>query len=273
MSLRDIAREFKEVLLSEIDPPTLDARIERDPDKLQELAADIARRGVILPIALVRVGARYEVVDGFRRFLASRMADLVRVPAMVYPTKEAALEGVKYAANAYREEMSPAEEAVFFHELFEHECEHDIERVAAMVGKRVAYVSARLELLGGAEDVFEAVRGRKIQLGVAAELNKVSDPQYRNYYLQSAIRGGATVSMVAGWVQDWKRDFVDNQSPAPPTPAPAAAVPSGSYDPHRCYLCDQNDPRFIPEQVSIHTHCRLAILDPLLAQSRGGSST
>lgn len=271
MSLRDVVREFKEVLLSEIDPPQLDARIERDPDKLQELAHDIARRGVILPLAVVRVEARYEVVDGFRRYLASKLADLIRVPCMVYPTKDAALEGVKFAANTYREEMSPAEEAVFFNELFTHECHQDIEAVALMVGKKVSYVDNRLQLLDGAEDVFDAVRARQIPLGVAAELNKVSDEHYRRYYLTHAIKGGASISVVQGWVQDWKRNFGDAQ-PAAAQPAPAVHVATGAaYDPHRCYLCGQNDPRFIPEQVSIHTHCRLAILDPLLAASRGES--
>lgn len=271
MSLRDVAREFKEVLLTEIDPPRLDARIERDPEKLQELAHDIARRGVILPLAVVRVGARYELVDGYRRYLASRLADLIRVPCMVYPSKDAALEGVKYAANAYREEMSPAEEAVFFHELMTHECGEDIDQVAAMTGKKVSYIDARLQLLSGAEDVFEAIRARTIPIGVAHALNSVDDPHYRTYFLTHAIKGGSSVAMVQGWVQDWKRQFRTDQ-PAPPPPAPVAQVSTGEqYDPLRCYLCGKNSPGHIPEQISIHTHCRLALLDPMLAAARGES--
>lgn len=262
-------REFKQVLVSELNPPQLDARIDRDPEKLDQLRASLLRRGVIKPLAVVRDGERYEIVDGHRRYLAAKLADLIRVPCMVYATQDKALEGVKYEANAHTEEMSIADEAVFFHELYQHECGEDLEAVAAMVGKKLSYVDGRVQLLLGDEEVFNALRRRDINFTVATALNTIPDAQYRRYYLTHAIKGGATASVVHGWVQDWKRNFEDNAAPAPAPAAAPQVVATNDFDPHRCYLCGQNDKRYIPEQVSIHTHCRLAILDPLLAASRG----
>lgn len=265
-------RQTQIIPLAMVDRPQLDARIDRDPEKLEELARDILRRGLIEPIKVVQVGDRYEVVDGFRRFLATKSAGLASIECFVFPSRDVALEGVKYAANAYREDMSPAEEAVYFHQLFNNECEHDIERVAALVGKRVGYVSARMELLAGDELVFDALRERKIPIGVAQELNKVTAADYRRYYLEHAIRSGATVSVVTGWVQEWKTLYRDGPH-APATPAAAdTPIVASHFDPHRCYCCGKNDPRFIPEQIPIHTHCKLAILDPMLAAYRGESS-
>jgi ParB/RepB/Spo0J family partition protein len=269
MNLREITREFKDIPLHLLDPPQLDARMDRSEEQLEELAVDIGRRGVILPLAVVPVDGRYEIVDGYCRYLASRRAQLVCVPCVVYPEKDTALEGVKYAANLFRQDMSAAEEATFFHHLFAHECGQDIDQVCALVNRKRSYVDARLQLVLGDEDVFEAVRRKEITLGVAAELNKIPAEDYRRYYLRHAIKSGATVGVVTGWVAEWKAIYANRVDDQPP-PAPASApIVTSSYDPFRCYICGKTDPRHIPEQVSIHAHCKLAILDPMLDAYRG----
>lgn len=261
--------EYRRVPLALIDRPELDARIDRDPEKLRELQHDIERRGMIQPMIIVPVGDRFEVVDGFRRYIAATWAGLVTVPCAVYPSKQLATEGIKYAANIFREDMSPAEEAVFFHELYTTECAQDVDRICSLVGKTRDYVEGRLELLLGDEQVFAALKERKISIGVARELNKLPKEDYRRYYLHLAIQDGATVSVVAGWVVEWKKLYGAPQVEAPATPAaPTVIVPAG-HDPTLCVVCRKNDPRFIPELVPIHTHCRLAVLDQMLAAYRG----
>lgn len=271
MNPRDVQREFKELPLAAIDPPQLDARLGRDPRKLEELANDIARRGVILPIVVARTGERYEIVDGQTRYLAAAMAHLAVIPAMIYPSKDAALEGVKYAANLFRQDMSPADEAVFFNELFLKECGEDFDKLCALVGRGEAYVDTRLALLNGDPEIFEAVKDGKIKLGVAGELNKIAAEDWRRYYLNHAIRGGATVAMVSGWRQDYER-FHDPSIVQPAdAPAPVMPVVATSYNPHKCEICGKVDPRYVPEQISVHTHCKVAILEPLLEAYRGSN--
>jgi ParB/RepB/Spo0J family partition protein len=252
-----------------IDAPALDARIGRDPEKLEDLARDILRRGLIEPIKVFPKGDRYEVVDGFRRFLATTSAGLTTIECFVYPSKAVALEGIKYAANIFREDMSPAEEAIMFFQLLRHECGNDIEQLCALVGKKLSYVDNRLALVNGDELVFEAVKDRKITLGVAAELNKIPAEDYRRYYLEHAIRGGATITVVTGWVMEYQQLYGTRVDVPAPAPAPSGPIVVNGYDPHRCEICGKNDPRFIPESISVHTHCRLAVLDPLLASYRG----
>jgi ParB/RepB/Spo0J family partition protein len=271
VSLRDVTREFGELPLAAIDRPMLDARIDRDPQKLEELAHDIAKRGVILPIAVARTGDRYEIVDGFSRYIAAERAHLATIPCVIYPSKDAGLEGVKYAANLFRQDMSPSDEAVFFNELLEKECGQDFERLCTLVGRGEAYVDSRLALLNGDPDVFEAVKDAKIKLGVAAELNKIADEGWRRYYLKHAIQGGATVAMVNGWRTDHERWHNPDNPQPPETPAPAVQVVENSYNPHRCEICGKVDPRYVPETISVHTHCKVAILEPLLEAYRGGN--
>jgi ParB/RepB/Spo0J family partition protein len=224
---------------------------------------------MIEPLQVVAVGDRYEVVDGYRRYQAAKLAGLLLVPCLIYPTKEVALEGVKFAANAFREDMSPADEAVFFHQLFEHECEHDVDRICALVNKKRGYVEARLALLDGDEAVFNALRAKSISIGVAQALNQITDEGWRRHYLHFAIQGGATIAMVTGWVTEWKnmqayRDGAPQQPQTPATP-----IVASDYNPLRCYVCGRVHEGRVPTTITVDAACLEAILNPLLASYRG----
>lgn len=269
MSTPALARQTVHIPLESIDPPELDARIDRDPELLEELARDILRRGLIEPIKVVRTGERFEIVDGFRRYLATRSANLPTIECFVYETKELALEGVKYATGVLQEKFSPADEAIYFNQLLTHECGNDIEKLAALVGRKISYIDGRLELLNGDELVFDALREKKIKIGVAHEINKVTDPGYRRYYLTHAIHEGSSLAVVSGWVQEWRKLFGNTPTSTTPASELGQIVPQPSLDVHYCYICAKSDPRHLPEQISVHTHCKLAILDPMLAAARG----
>lgn len=257
-------REYRELPLALIDRPELDARIERNEEFLHNLQASIAKDGILVPLIVVCVGDRFEVVDGFTRYIVATRLNLQNVPCCIYPTKELALEGVKYTATAFHQNFSPADEAIYFRQLLETECQGDVERLAALTNRKVTYVLDRLDLINGDEEVFKALSARTIGVGVAKQLNKISAEDYRRYYLQYAIRDGATESTVVGWVQQWKNMFED-LPPAPPSTQQAApAIVATATDIHYCVVCKKSDPRFIPIQVPVHQHCKLAILDVLL---------
>lgn len=270
MSVPTTGRSTVLLPLASIDPPQLDARIDRDPEKLEELARDILRRGLIEPIKVVAVGDRYEVVDGMRRYLATKSAGLSQIECFVYPSRDDAHEGVKYAANVFREDMSAAEEAVMFHELLKHECDGDIERLSALVGKRIPYIDNRLELLNGDELVFDALKDRLISIGVAQELNKLPAEDYRRYYLGWAIKSGASIGTVRVWVSEWQSMYGGGRPERPAVPAESAPIVSQPLDIHYCHICRKSDPRFIPEQLFVHTHCKIATLEPMLEAFHGG---
>lgn len=269
MSVAPTSRSTQVIDVALLDAPELDARLARDPEKLEELTRDILRRGLIEPIKVFAKGDRYEVIDGFRRFLATKHAGLTSIECFVFPSKTVALEGMKFAANAFREDMSPADEAIMFFSLLRDECGGDIEQLAALVNKKISYIDNRLALVNGDELVFEAVKDRQITLGVASELNALPDDSWRRYYLKWAVTTGATVSVVRGWVAEWKSIYgARGDTPEPAAPMPATSYVS-TYDPMKCVVCQVNDPRQIPETISVHAACKVAILDKLLAAYRG----
>lgn len=257
--------EPRDIPIGLIDPPELPARMSIDEDKFAELVASIRKFGIIQRLILARKGDRYEVIAGHRRYLAAVRANLAAVPADVFPSKVLALEGVKHAENRFREDLTPAEEAVYFDELLKGEAGGDVDRVCALVGEKRAYVEDRLLLFQGCERVFRAIQENKIKLGVASELNKVTDARVRSALLYDAIASGATVALVRGWVTDWKRGDDLGSAPLPPREAAAApsAVPQSDY--FTCICCGGTDNVHLMLPVNVHGHCKLAILDKLIA--------
>jgi ParB/RepB/Spo0J family partition protein len=271
MSIDAAGREFKDLPLAILDRPALDARLDRSPEFLDLLTGSIRRDGVLVPLIVVRTGERYEVVDGFTRYIAAQRAGLVVVPCCIYPTKETALEGIKYAATQFHEKFSPADEAIYFNELFKNECGEDIDKLCSLLNKGFDYVSGRLELLNGDEQIFEAVRAGKIGLGVAAVLNTIDKEDYRRHYLGHAIRDGVTTAGAKGWVAQYQAMYGDREAlPPAPAPQPTTFIAQPN-DLHYCVVCRKSDPQFIPELVPVHSHCKLAVLTPLLDTYHGGN--
>lgn len=262
-------REFRDVPIGLIDEPDNPSRTQMDEARLDELTVSIRRDGVIQPIALVRVGDRFRVIAGHRRRIAAARAGLVTMPAIVYPNEQAALDAVQYAENRFREELNAADEAIWFSELLERKCGGDVDALCELVHEKRGYVEHRLLLFQGDPEVFAKLQAGALAIGVAHQLNRCTDPQYRRYLLHQAIVGGATIAVVSGWIQDWQRQQAATNPDAAPAPAPALTSPIPETNYFTCLVCGKTDHVHLMRPRNIHQHCELAILDPLLASYRG----
>lgn len=259
----------REIPLHLVDDPTLASRIDMDDAKMEELVASIRANGIIQNVCLVERGDRFEVVAGHRRTVAARRAGLPFLEAKVYPADYPTLRVIQAHENGKREDVNPVDEAFWFGELLEHECGGDVERLAGLVSEKLSYVLGRLELLELDDDTRAALRAGQIKIGVAKKLMRVTMLDFRRYYREHAIKSGATESVVEAWVMDWKSTHGADHPATPATAAPTIAVAASTYDPNRCFICGKSDARFIPEQLIVHTHCKHAILEPMLERAAG----
>ena len=258
---------YREIPLELVDPPALAIRETFDPAAMADLVMSIREVGVLQAISVEQLGGRYRILAGHRRFTAAGLAGLKTIPALVRDTRTVSGVAVTSHENAYREDVNPAEEARYLHELLEHECGGDVDRLCELTRQARSYVEGRLLLLQGDPDVFEALRARRLSMAVARELNRVKDRGYRMMYLDAAIRGGATARIVQEW-----RIQSEAMMPAPaPDPGDGSNQYTGLPAPittMRCVCCSSDAEPWAMDLIPVHRRCRQMFVDPMLARLR-----
>jgi ParB family chromosome partitioning protein len=140
-----------------------------DDARLEELAASIRQHGVVEPILVRRHGQRYRIVAGERRWRAAQRAGLKEIPALLREASETEAFEIALVENIQRADLNAIEEAEAFQALIE---EHGLtqEAVAERVGKERSTVANALRLLRLPEDVRDAVRDGRLEMGHARAL-------------------------------------------------------------------------------------------------------
>jgi len=164
--------------------------MEREP--LDELAASIARHGVLQPL-VVEPGeeGRYRLQIGKRRLAASKLAGLDMVPAIILdesPGSEESL-AMRLVENLHREELDPIDEAEAYAAL--RGMGVKVSEIARQVGKDRTYVSHAMRLLRLHPKVREAVREQKIPREHALTLLRL-EPEQQLALAEEVMEKGLT---------------------------------------------------------------------------------
>jgi ParB family chromosome partitioning protein len=166
----DTANGLASLPVSRIAPHPDQPRRHFDEDKLAELAASIAARGVIQPV-IVRpmAGGKYQLVAGERRWRAAQKARLHEIPALIRDLEERDVMALALIENVQREDLNPVEEARAYQRLSEDEGLTQAE-IARIVEKSRSHVANLMRLLGLPESVLDHVEQGRLTMGHARAL-------------------------------------------------------------------------------------------------------
>ena len=148
-----------------------------DEARLQELAQSIKTNGVIQPIVVRRMGDRFQIIAGERRWRAAKLAGLLRVPIAVRdvgPGQERSLLQIALSENIQRENLNPIEEALAYRRLAD-DFHLKQEEIATAVGKDRASVANFLRLLKLPEEIRSEVATGRLSMGHARALLALTD--------------------------------------------------------------------------------------------------
>ena len=159
--------QVMEVEIDKIVPNPFQPRRNFDEQQLRELADSIREHGVIQPLVVNKTPNGYELVVGERRFRASKLAGLVKVPVIVKAGMEdqTKLE-VALIENIQRQELNPIEEAQAYDKLMKM-FGMTQEKVAQKVGKSRPAVANTIRLLNLPADIQRGLIEGKISEGHA----------------------------------------------------------------------------------------------------------
>jgi len=178
-----------------LDPSPYQPRTRFAESALEELAQSIRSSGIIQPLVVRKIGSRYQLIAGERRWRAAQRAQLLRVPVVVREVgDEQALE-LTLVENIQREDLNPIEQARAFQRLMD-QFHLTQDEVATRTGKDRATVANSVRLLTLNETFLEWIEEGKITAGHGRALLAVDDPKLRMDLAQKASRGKLTVRQV-----------------------------------------------------------------------------
>ncbi len=140
-----------------------------DKEKLEELAQSIKMHGIMQPILVCEKGGRYTIVAGERRYRASRMAGLKKVPVIVREFSEREILELALIENIQREDLNAMEQAAALKELTELYSLTQ-EEVAGRVGKSRSAIANLMRLLSLPPATQKLVEQGELSAGHARSL-------------------------------------------------------------------------------------------------------
>lgn len=163
------ASNLTEVPITEVVRDEDQPRKEFAPEALEALANSIKEHGVLQPLVVVKEGDKYKIVAGERRFRASKMAGLEKVPVIIRTLEAQERLEISIIENAQREDLNAIEMATAYAKLKSQFNLSEAE-IAERVGKSKSAVVNTMRLLNLADDVKKAMVEHKLSEGVMRPL-------------------------------------------------------------------------------------------------------
>lgn len=190
-----------EIEISKIEPNPYQPRTEFNQEALEELAASLKLLGLIQPITVRPIeNGRYQIISGERRFRASQLAGLERIPAYIRKTDDQGMLEMAIVENIQREDLDSIEVALSFQRLIE-ECNLTQEAMAERVGKKRATVTNYLRLLKLPAEIQFAIRAKKISMGHAKALLALETDKEQLKFANQIIEQDLSVRQIEQKIQ------------------------------------------------------------------------
>ena len=176
--------------IEQIAPNPDQPRSHFDREKLDELAASIADKGMLQPIVVRPTGPdRYEIVAGERRWRAAQIARLHEIPAVIREFEPKDVLTVAIIENIQRHDLNPLEEASAYQRLMQ-EFGHTQEEVAKVVGKSRSHIANLVRLLDLPRIAQGLLATGKLSMGHAKAIMGTPDP---DSLAEQAVNAGWSV--------------------------------------------------------------------------------
>ncbi len=164
--------EIIEIDISELRANPYQPRKIFKDEALQELADSIKEHGVFQPIIVKKSIKGYEIIAGERRFRASKLAGLTKIPAIVRAFTDEQMMEIALLENLQRENLNAIEEATAYKSMID-KLFLTQDELAKKVGKSRSHITNILGLLRLPSEVQKMVAEEKISMGHARVLSKL----------------------------------------------------------------------------------------------------
>ena len=185
-------REVVELYLDDIIPNRFQPREVFNEEALRELSASIKEHGVIQPIIVRKIGDKYEIIAGERRYKATAMAGLTKIPAIIRNMDDKEASKVALLENLQRKDLTAIEEARTYQKILELDSMTQ-EELGRTMGKSQAAIANKMRLLSLPDEIQEALLQDKISERHARSLLNLDTSEEQINMLNKIVEKRMTV--------------------------------------------------------------------------------
>ncbi|MFZ4683004.1 MAG: ParB/RepB/Spo0J family partition protein [Terrimicrobiaceae bacterium] len=190
--VEELGERIQSLPLAQIIASPLQPRHEFPTEHLQELVESIRERGIIQPLIVRKVGEKYELIAGERRWRAATELQLPEAPAIVRQASDREVLELALIENLQREDLNPIEEAMAYARLH-RDFGMTQEDISKRVGKNRATVANAMRLLDLHPDIQVLLKQSRISVGHAKVLLSLKSHDEQKLLADLIIRQGASV--------------------------------------------------------------------------------
>ncbi len=212
--------DVQEILLSQIEPNPFQPRTDFSAEDLEELVQSIKTYGIIQPITLRRLAPnKYQIISGERRFRASKIVGLEKVPAYLRTADDQLMLEMALVENIQRADLNPMEVAISYQRLID-ECGLTHETLSERVGKKRSSVTNYLRLLKLPPQLAQGLREQKITMGHARALLGIDDIAVQLSVYGEVLMKELSVRSTEELIRTFKEPAVKNKKTSSPALSP-----------------------------------------------------
>lgn len=210
--LADDDSRIQKVVIDKVKPNVNQPRTHFDDEALAQLADSIKQFGILQPLVVTPLGGgAYEIIAGERRWRASKLAGLDKVPVIVRTTKELEQLEIALIENVQRVDLSPLEQAVSIERLHQ-QFSMNYEKIAKRLGKAPSTINNIVRLLQLPTEARQALHDKKITEGHARAILALKDASEKQAeLLESIVANGWSVREAERFVTSHKSGIVDTK--------------------------------------------------------------
>lgn len=212
--------------VNRISPNPYQPRRDFDENELRELASSIREFGILQPIVVTKIEKEtetgtqvdYQLIAGERRWRASQIAGLERIPAIIRSVNlERDRLELAIIENVQRANLNPIEAARAYAKL-QDQFNLTQREIAVRIGKSRETIANVLRLLNLPTQLQEAVAKNTISESQARLLLGISDPIQQQIFFDDILKNNLSVRQLKSLIQ--KSKTVPEQEVAPMTISP-----------------------------------------------------
>jgi ParB family chromosome partitioning protein len=190
-----------EIDVNQIVPNPHQPRHNFDDIKLEELANSIKVHGIIQPLVVSKNGSQYELIAGERRFQASKIAGLKKVPVIVREAGEKEKLELAIVENIQRHDLNAIEEGKAYQKLIDL-YQFSQEEVSVKMGKSRSVVANKIRLLQLPVEIQKALIEMRITEGHAKAILALSNPEKQRALFDLILKSNLTVRQTEDKTKD-----------------------------------------------------------------------